>query len=51
VRGGDLSCEAELVMGIPLVGNYSEMLPTGRRLDVLPVWVLARVLGPPRLES
>jgi hypothetical protein len=43
VRGGDLSCEAEtyharrrLVMrdgdlseGIPLVGNWSEMLPTG----------------------
>jgi hypothetical protein len=47
VRGEDLSCEAEacrvrrrLVVGIPLVGNWSEMQPTGRRLDVLPVWVL-----------
>jgi hypothetical protein len=55
---GDLSCEAEtcrarrrLVGGIPLVGNWSEMLPTGRRLDVLPVWVLTGALSPPRLES
>jgi hypothetical protein len=30
---------------IPLVGNWSEMQPTGRRLDVLPVWFLTRVLG------
>jgi hypothetical protein len=44
VRGGDLS-------GIPLMGNWSEMLPTGRRPDVLPVWVLTGVLSPPRLES
>jgi hypothetical protein len=47
VRGGDLSCEAEtcrarrrLVVGILLVGNWSEMQPTSRRLDVLPMWVL-----------
>jgi hypothetical protein len=58
VRGGDLSCEVEtcrvrrrLVRGIPLVGNWSKMLPTGRRLDVLPVSVLIGVLGPPRLVS
>jgi hypothetical protein len=58
VRAGGWSCEAEtcrarrrLVVGIPFVGNWSEMQPTGRRLDVLPVWVLTRVLSPPRLES
>jgi hypothetical protein len=39
VRGGDLSCEAEtcrarrgLVVEVPLVGNWSEMQPTGLRL-------------------
>jgi hypothetical protein len=51
VRGGDLSCEAETSRGVPLVGNWSEMLPTGWRLDVLPVSVLTGVLSPPRLES
>jgi hypothetical protein len=64
MRGGDLSCEAEtyharrrLVMrdgdlseGIPLVGNWSEMLPTGPNRDVLPVWVLTGVLSLPCLE-
>jgi hypothetical protein len=45
VRGGDL------LEGIPLVGNWSEMLSTGRKRDVLPVWVLTRVLSLPRLES
>jgi hypothetical protein len=45
VRGGDLSG------GIPLVGNWSEMLQTGRRLGVLSVLVLTGVLSPPRLES
>jgi hypothetical protein len=36
MRGGDLLCEAEtcrvrrrLVVGVPLVGNWSEMQPTG----------------------
>jgi hypothetical protein len=58
VRGVDLSCEAEtccarrrLVVGIPLVGNWSEMQPTSQRLDVLPVWVLTRVFSPPCPES
>jgi hypothetical protein len=65
VRGRDLSCEAEtcrarrrLVVrggdsswGVPLVGNWSEMQPTGQRLDVLPVRVLTRVLSPPCRES
>jgi hypothetical protein len=58
VRGGDFSCEAEtcrvrrrLLVGIPLVGNWLEMLPTGRRLEGLPVWVLTGVLSPPDLES
>jgi hypothetical protein len=58
MRGGDLSCEAEtcrarrkLAKLIPVVRNLSEMLPAGRRLDVLPVSVLTRVLNPPRLES
>jgi hypothetical protein len=65
VRGEDLSCEAEtlsgqaktcrvrqrLVGGIPLVGNRSEMLPTGRKHVILPVWVLTEVLSPPRLGS
>jgi hypothetical protein len=50
VRGGDFSCETETCRGIPLVGNWSEMLPTSRRLDVLPVWVLTGVLSPPRLN-
>jgi hypothetical protein len=45
VQGGDFS------EGTPLVGNWSEMLPTGRKHDVLPVWVLTEVLGLPRLES
>jgi hypothetical protein len=58
VRDGDLSGEAEtcrarrrLVVGILLVGNWSEMLPTGRNRDFLPVWVLTRVLSLPHLES
>jgi hypothetical protein len=34
VRGGDWS------EGVPLVGNWSEMLPIGRERDVLPVRVL-----------
>jgi hypothetical protein len=45
VRGGDCSEE------VPLVGNWSEMLPTGREQNVLPVMVLTGVLSPPRLES
>jgi hypothetical protein len=45
VRGGDSS------EGVPLVGNWSEMLPTGREHDVLPVRVLTGVLNPPRPES
>jgi hypothetical protein len=43
VRGGDLSCEAEtrharwrVVMGVPLMRNWTEMQPTGQTLDVLP---------------
>jgi hypothetical protein len=44
------SCEAETRQGIPLVENWSEMLPIGRRLDVLPVWILAGVLSLPCLE-
>jgi hypothetical protein len=64
VRGGDLSCEVETcrarwrllvqgedLSGVRLVGSWSEMQPTGRRLDVLPVWVLNRVLTPPYPES
>jgi hypothetical protein len=50
-RGGDLSCEAEscrarrrLVGGVPLVGNWSEMLPTSREHDVLPVRVSHPIL-------
>jgi hypothetical protein len=35
----------------PLVGNWSEMQPTGQGLDVLPVWVLTRVPSPPFPES
>jgi hypothetical protein len=56
-RGVDLSCEAEirarqrLVVGVPLMGNWSEMQPTGQRLGVLPVWVLTRFFSPPCLES
>jgi hypothetical protein len=45
VRGGDL------FEGIPLMGNWLEMLPTSRKRDVLPVWVLTGVLSLPRLES
>jgi hypothetical protein len=45
VRGGDLSDE------VPLVGNWSEMLPTSREHDNLPVRVLTGVLGPPLPES
>jgi hypothetical protein len=45
VRGGNLSEE------VPLVGNWSEMLPTGREQDILPVKDLTRVLGPPLPES
>jgi hypothetical protein len=52
MRDGDLSCEAETCRGeIPLAGNWSETLPTGRKHAILPVWVLTRVLSPPRLES
>jgi hypothetical protein len=53
VRGGDLSgggdpsCR-ELVGD---VANWSGMLPTGRKRDILPVWVLTGVLSLPRLES
>jgi hypothetical protein len=54
----DFSCKVETcrvrrrhVVGIPLVGNWSEMQPTGQRLAVLPVWVLTRVLTPPCPES
>jgi hypothetical protein len=63
--GGDLSCEAEncrarqrlvvrggdLLEGVPLAGNWSEMLPTSREHDILPVRVLTGVLSLPRLES
>jgi hypothetical protein len=38
-------------VGIPIVGNWLEMQPTGRRLDILPVWVLTRALTPPCPES
>jgi hypothetical protein len=55
---GESSCEAEtcrarrrLVGGDPLVGNWSELLPAGRKRDVLPVWFLTRVLSLPHLES
>jgi hypothetical protein len=51
VRGGGLSCELETCRGGPVVGNWSEMQPTSRRLDVLPVWVLTRVFPPPYHES
>jgi hypothetical protein len=52
MRDGDLSCEAETCRGeIPLAGNWSETLPTGRKHAVLPVWVLTGVLSPPHLES
>jgi hypothetical protein len=58
VRGGDLSCEVEtsrarrrLVVGDFSSGELSEMHPTGRRLDVLPAWVLTSVLSPPYPES
>jgi hypothetical protein len=45
VQGRDLS---ERIL---LVGNWSEMLPTGQKHDVLPVWVLTAVFSLPRLES
>jgi hypothetical protein len=45
VRGGDLSWR------VHLVGKWLEMLPTRRKHDVLPVWVLTGVLNLPRLES
>jgi hypothetical protein len=58
VRGRDLSCEVEtcharrrLLGGVPLVRNWSEVLPTGREQDVLPMRVLTGVLDPPRPES
>jgi hypothetical protein len=38
-------------VGVPLVGNWSEMQSTGQRLDVLPVWVLTRVPSPPCPKS
>jgi hypothetical protein len=49
----DWTCRARrrLVVGVPLMGNGSEMQPTGQRLDVLPVWVLTRVFSPPCPES
>jgi hypothetical protein len=57
-RDGDFSCEAEscrarrrLLGGGPSSRELSEMLPSGRRLGVLPVRVLIGVLGPPRTES
>jgi hypothetical protein len=63
-RGGDL-CEAEicrarrrlvmqdgdLLEGVPLIGNSSEMLPASRENDILPARVLTEVLSLPRLES
>jgi hypothetical protein len=44
----DRTCRARrrLLVGVPLVGNWSEMQPTGQRLDVLPVWVLTRIFSP-----
>jgi hypothetical protein len=45
VRGGDLSER------VPLVGNWMEMLPTGRKQNVLPVMVLVGVLSPSCPES
>jgi hypothetical protein len=45
VRGGDRLEE------VPLVGNWSKMLPTGQEQDILPVIVLTGVLSPPHLES
>jgi hypothetical protein len=65
VRGGNLSCEAEtwrarrrLIVrggnyseGVPLVGNWLEVLPTGQEQEVLPVMVLTGVLSPLHLES
>jgi hypothetical protein len=44
VQGGDLPCKTETCRGeIPLVGNWSETLPTGQKHDVLLVWVLTGV--------
>jgi hypothetical protein len=51
VQGGDLSCEAETCCGGPSSGDWSEMQPSSRRLNVLPVWVLTEVLFPPCPES
>jgi hypothetical protein len=50
VRGKTCHARRRLVRGVPLVENWSEKLPTSRELDVLPVTVLTRVLGPPRLN-
>jgi hypothetical protein len=36
MQGEDLSWGG----GVPLVGNWSEMLPTDWNRDILPVWVL-----------
>jgi hypothetical protein len=46
VRGRELSCEVEIRRrGVPLVGNWSEKLPTSREQFVLPVMVLIEVLS------
>jgi hypothetical protein len=51
-RGGGARVRRRLVGGgVPLVGNWSEMPPTGRKHDVLLVWVLTGVPSPPCLES
>jgi hypothetical protein len=44
--GADLVVQGRDLSRIPLVGIWSKMQPTSRRLDVLPVWVLTRVLTP-----
>jgi hypothetical protein len=44
MRAGDSS------EGVPLMGNWSEKLPTSREHDVLPVMVLTGVLSPPHLK-
>jgi hypothetical protein len=58
VRTSNSSCKAgtrrarrRLIEGVPLVGNWSEKLPTSREQDILPVMVLTGVLSPPHLES
>jgi hypothetical protein len=45
VRGEDFS------KGVPLVGNWSDVLPTGWEQDVLPVMVLTRFLNLPCPKS